>query len=677
MLALAAPSCGKVPIHDVEAAFLVADVAWFAEEETLFAFYDVRAEQGISENSVIEITYSTDQERVDWTRLSDFSPVHTHLSVDCGANGLCGSTSLHVVDEPREVALRMRYHRDSELALESETVFNVVGYGDPHSNRSLLVYGVFDETNQRVQWRGRNQFPALRNEEATAFGLRRWFQVQDQGYGTAPLSTRDNPYGYGARCPKGFTDAGLAPVETRERAVFDASDLPIEASAHAVVCASSTVQDATGTFTTGALAQKNPEVRAAFPELRSPIRETTVLPFFLEPCDRTISKEHEQMQRQRLLVGRLPPICIDDWEEPDFEDSLIVAFTDAVEAARPDGKDMVLVVGLHQDEAGVSELVESALSSIVPEERHRASPRLAGAFVFDSATYGIAGSELGPSTLWCPASILGAGDSVDASLMACAVAPDSQQIDLGPFTFGMLPILPPRDQYLEFIETFSEAQAGEVLSYEIRAPEFSATSDHIDVGDYGVATFLNNELISAEIEDAFSYCTTLSPYVFLFRSELLQSEDVQKVIEAQCLSGALPADLCSVVTLGLLPINYLPLWHQQFRERSYDLGLLWDFPFLLHVEYETVIAGSVTAFGFSVPFGLGQTGEQYMGSTVWTTEIFSLEKELTQCTRFCVHPTFDSAGVYHITDPFSTTYPTSCYVPRYPMLGDSGYPLDP
>ena len=127
----------------------------------------------------------------------------------------------------------------------------------------------------------------------------------------------------------------------------------------------------------------------------------------------------------------------------------------------------------------------------------------------------------------------------------------------------------------------------------------------------------------------------------------------------------------------MLPIQYLPDWHSLVGEQNYDLGLFWDFPFLLHMDYQTVIAGSVTAFGFSVPFGFGTDGENYLGSSMWTTSTFSMEKQLTQCTRFCTHPTFDSAGVYHVTDPFNTTYISTCYVPVYPEVGDSGFPLDP
>lgn len=674
-LALAVTSCGKVPIVDVAAAFALADASWFAEEETLFVFYEVSAEQGLGDPSVVEITYATDDERVDWTPLADFPSVHTHVPVDCGTKTLCGSASLHVEKEPREVGLRLRYHRDGELALDADTVLNVVGPGEPASNRSYVVYGVLDETNQRVQWRGRHHFPTLRNEQATELGLRRSLVVRDQSYGTAELTSSGNPYGYGVDCPASFAPAGLPEVETLERAVFDEEDLPLAASDDTTICARATVTDANGTFTTGATARKNPEVRAAFPELRSPIHEATRLPFFLAPCDRTISAEHEAMQRQRLLVGDLAPICTEDWDSPGFVDALVVAFTDAIEAARPDGEDMVLVVGLHQDEAGVAEAVQEALAEVVPEERLRASPRLVGAFVFDSDGDGLGLSELARSTLWCPTTAT--GSDVSTASLTCAIAPDNPDLELGPFSFGMLPILPSREMYLEFIDTYSEAQAGEVTSLSFRTPEFATTSDHVDVGDYAVVSFLNDELVSADAEDAFSHCVTEEQPFVVFRSEALQSDAFQAQIAQACTDGTLAEELCVFAALGMLPVEMLPEWHDMAREGSYELGLAWDFPFLLHVEFETYVAGSVTAFGLSVPFGVAANGESYLATAMWTTDVFSLERELTQCTRFCDHPTFDSAGVYQVSLPFRSTYANSCYVPDFPEVGDSGFPLDP
>ena len=167
--------CGKVPVTDINASFSISDVTWFQDEQTMFVFYRVDAEQGIGAESLIELKYKTDDVQVPWTDLKLLAPVHTHLPVDCGVTSRCGSLSLKVDKVPREVGLRLRYHRDGEISLEAPVLFNVVGVGPAHLSRSLLVYGVFNENNTLVQWRARNQFPTIRNEQATELGLRREF----------------------------------------------------------------------------------------------------------------------------------------------------------------------------------------------------------------------------------------------------------------------------------------------------------------------------------------------------------------------------------------------------------------------------------------------------------------------------------------------------------------------
>ena len=675
-LSLAGLSCGKVPIYGVEAGFALADASWFDEEDTLFIFYQVNAEQGLREPSVIEITYTTDDERVPWTPVERFETVHKHLEIDCGTTSLCGSTSLHVPIEPRDVQVRLRYHRDGELALFADTVFNVVGLGEPHSQRSLLIYGVFDAENERIQWRSRHQFPTLRNKRAQELGLRRQFTIREQSFGTTEGAPNNNPYGYGVACPTDFLVTTLPELRTDERAKFNPDLNPIGASEAAMFCAESTVTDAKGTFTTSALAQKNPEVRSAFPVLRSPVRDATPIQFFLGPCDRVISEEHHEMQHQRMELNGVPTYCIDDWDSPGFATSLTVAFRDAVEAERPAGNDMVLAVALHQDVEGVSGAVEEALAQVVPIERHRNSPRLAGAFVFDSTDHGLTRDDLAPATLWCPATI-DFDEIPDASVRSCALAPDIPDLDLGPFTFGQLPILPTREQYLDFIETFSDAQAGEVTSLTFPTPEFATTSDHVDLGEFGVDTFLNGETFSADADDAFSYCLPDEPYTFVVRSSLMQDEQFSEALLEACYGGLIPYELCSVPELGLLLIESLPDWHNLVGEGTYEVGIFWEFPFLLRLEYKAFLAGAVSAFGFSVPFGIASPEESYYGTEVWLKDEFDLSQALTHCRRYCDHPTFDSAGVYQVRNPFRTTYAHACYVPSYPELGDSGFPLDP
>lgn len=668
LLLLATASCQKAPLDLVESGFVLSDATWFAEEETLFVFYEMWAEQGLTDDSVIEVSWVTDESEQPWVELHALPMVHTHVDVDCGPYARCGSASVHVPIEPRDVRLRLRYHREGELSLEAHTVYNVVELGFPHSHRSLAVYGVFDESNRRIQWRARHQFPTLRNEEVERLGLRRAFHVENARYGDIYIDWGSyNPYGYGTPCFGSTTPAGLEPVQTSARAVFQPDLLPIEASESPVVCADATVLDARGKFVTTAFARKNPEVKPAFPLLRSPVRDALPLKFFLGPCEETISAEHEAMQRQRLGMENVPTTCIDDWSHPQFVPELVLRLRDAVEAARVHGRDMVLVIALHRTPDGVALAVEEALAAVVPQERHRNTPRLAGAFVLDSAIRGITRDDLSQVTLWCPAPLPNGAQIPDTSARSCAVAPDNPDFQLGPFSVGMLPILPSRAQYLDFIQDYSVKQAGRVTKLAFRVPEFATTSDHVDLDEFGVVTFLDGERIYADRDHAFSWCATEQPPFVMFRSPVLMLP-----IE-DCEALGLPPEMC----VGALPLEMLPDWHATVGEPWYELGLFWEFPFLLRMEYETYVAGALSAFSFSVPFGVARTDESYYGTPVWLEPSRSLEEELTQCVRFCDHPTFDGAGVYHPGVTFRAAYAHACYRPHYPRVGDSGFPLDP
>lgn len=654
----ACTACEKVPIVDIQAGFTLADAAWFSAEETLFIFYQASAEQGLGPESQIEVTYRTDDVYLPWTPLSQLSTVHTHEPADCGSSSLCGSTSLRVERAPREVGVRLRYHRDGQMTLTPQTTLNIIGEGPPHKSRSLLVYGVFDASNGRVQWRARHQLPTLRNEQVQALGLRRYFRISDPRHGSVTAPLGDNPYGYAfaPACPEPLTPLGWAPIETSRRAVFEGSELPLSASTSPAVCARASVTDAKGTFEAAALARKNPEVRAAFPALRSPIRTNTAIGFLLRPCLRTLSEPHRLVQVQRLLLEGSPELCIDDWRSPRFVEELATRLRSRIDEVRTQGQDMVLTLALHHDDSSgqLASAIEQALEQVLPFERDKSSPRLSGAFVFDSFSYTLARSQLKPLVLWCPAnpSVDDPEQEPGAAQRSCPLQPDIPDIQLGPVRFNSAPILPTRAQYLDFIRRYSEAQAGRMLELRFLAPERSALSRNVRIGDFGVVTFFNNEILTAQEGDAFSYCA---------------SGD----------KGASSVVFQTALSPSPLPLAALPELHAAAPQPAYELGLLWDFPFLTRLRYESILAGAATAYSLTVPFGIASPDEAYYGADLWREGEFRLSNTLLQCTRFCEHPTFDSAGVYNVSAPFRESYRSQCYRPRYPVPADGGFPLDP
>jgi len=655
--ALVLGACWKQPVVDVNAGFGLADAVWFAEEETLFVFWEIKAEQGLRAESQVEIRWITDDAVQDWVPVSSLAQVHTHLPVDCGFTALCGSASVHIPLVPRDVGLRLRYHREGEMFLDAAVGFYEVGPGAPHRSRSLLVYGVFEEKNGLVQWRARHQFPNLRNMEVEALGLRRFFRVSAPGYGAEVatiLTVNPYAYAYEPACDPANVPLGWPPLETTDRAIFDTHSMPIAASTSAVVCGIVTTTDALGTFDAVAVARKNPEVRAAFPALTSPITENTSLGFFLEPCEYDISDDHRDMQEQRLLLSGDPVICIDAWDTPGFADGLAAELRNAVDIERVAGVDMVITLALHHDHPGAAfrAVIEDALAQVLVAESIVSSPHVSGGFLLDSYGYTLVDPDLKHLALWCPA--IGSANLEDIppeSERSCPVLPDIPDFELGPFKLNLLPILSTREQYLNFVDKYGVSQAGRMKDLTFLAPERSTLSENVPAGEFGVITFFDDESFSAEPDDAFSFCA-LDPVssIIAFRTD------------------------ADPVPFGL---GALPTVHAENPQPSYQLGIFWEFPFLLRLKYEVTVAGAVTAVGATVPFGVSGTNRSYYGAELWRTGLFPLDETLLQCDRFCDHPTFDSAGVYNVRSLFRDAYADQCYTPRFPLPDDGGFPRDP
>jgi hypothetical protein len=664
MLVACACACEpKVPLVDIGAAFVTADATWFADEQTLFVFYDVEAQQGLSDASVIDLAFRTDDVPQDFAALSSFPQVHPHVNVSCGLHHLCGSASVRIERQPREVQLRLRYHKDGPLAVEAPLAFHVVDGGPPHTNRSAIVYGVFDESNEAVQWRLRHQFPALRNEDAERLGLRRAFQIVGASFGSLaqPLeeSAPGNPYGYGfaAACPSTFTSLDWTEAGTSNRAFFDPHTLPLTASTSAGVCAAATVTDGRGTFTTTALARKNPETAPAFPALRTPIRVSTQLRVMFQTCDDVVSERHQAMQMQRLFLQASDIVCVDDFAAPGFVERLTRSLQERIDLERARGDDMVLLVGLNRRDGtdAVAARIEEALGDVVDGENDKSSPRLAGAFVYDSAPYVPSLASVQRQVLWCPSAGPALGDDLEeidpTASRSCAVQLDPER-QLGPVRIASLPILPTRRQYERFVDRFSEGLAGSMTSLTFRAPLRTPLSENVPLDGFGEATFFNNEAITADADDSFSFCGSDDAFNVVFR---IAAPEVGPVA----------------------PLALLPDVHAATAAPRYALGLAWDFPFLLQLEYESFLGGAATVAGFTIPFGLASPSETALGSAVWLRDDVDLRSVLLRCERFCTHPTFDSAGVYNVLVPFDPAFRNQCYAPLFPTRADGGFPRDP
>ncbi len=401
-------------------------------------------------------------------------------------------------------------------------------------------------------------------------------------------------------------------------------------------------------------------MKGGFPALRSPIRTNIAIPVVMRVCNRVIAQDHLDMQRQRLLIEQgATEICLDEAAAPGFANRVTSLLKTRIDAERLRAEDMVLTIAIHHDDTtgALQKTIETALEQTLVPEREKSSPKVSGAFILDSFGYRMTSAAVKQMVLWCPSRMISMFeiDRVpDSSTRDCPLLPDQPDLVLGPFKLNQLPIMPTREQYLNFVKKYSVAQAGAMKTLTFLAPERSAVSSNVSIGEFGLATRFNNELISARPEDAFSFCP---------------SDDlgVARII---------------VVPVGapdgtVVPLQTLPQLHASMPFQLYALGIAWESPFLLRAQYTSSVAASATIAGFTIPFGIASANEKFLGNEQWKREVFPLGDALTQCTRFCHHPTFDSAGVYQPLQAFDVAFADQCYRPKFPVPPGGGFPSDP
>lgn len=658
-------SCRKVGLTDVGAGFSISDATWFESEQTLFFFYEVSTEQGLNDTSTLEVSYRSDDGDLAWAELAKLPSVHVHRKVECGRLALCGSGSLRVKRRPREIGMRLRYHRDGETALEVPSSTSYVDAGEPWIARSYLAYGVFDARNEFVQWRGRHNFPMVSNLEAERLGLVRTLEIKEQRAGTLPvISDAANPFLYGAGLDcTGFAPLGEAPLAASARAKWNTAKVPQAQRDASVVCARATTQGANGAFTANAFARRNADTGVALDALASPITENKALKFVARPCAKTISDTHLGMQKQRLLVeDDGTEVCLDGLDSQGAARELADAFSRELNEERAAGKDMVVSLAYHHDEESSAQWrsgIQIALAKVLTAEKAKSSPRLTGAFVFDSDGETTLGEDLKRLVLWCPAKkpprLKGKPiPPKDESQKACEVQPSLGTLaKLGPLSIAAIPIFPTRPQYLDYVKDYGAAQAGKMRALTFLAPSHTPATDVVALGEFAQATFRDNETVQATREQGFSYCGTgekTDPFVF--RSS----------------PTAIPQRLSELAVV-----------HATEPSPSYEIGLQWEFPFLTRLRYEAVLAGSASAFGASFPFGIRNSTSEYYGESDWLKARHSLANVIVQCRRFCTHPPFDSAGVYNARLSWKSFHANVCDRSLRPVAapGREESPYDP
>lgn len=647
-LALGAFSCqDKVPFERLETSYPLFQSYWYESEATTYIFYQLESSRRIRDEAVVE--YSLDGE--NWTDIALATNVQQHESVDCGPRVRCGSISLASQEAPASTHLRYRFHREGELADSTVNFISPVRIQRGSHSRSFFVFGIFDETNSFIQWRGRNDFPGLSHEQAVFYGLRRPYKlsglrVQNQSSEVSRL----NPslYASSSTCEGSEQPASelRSPAGDDLWLFFRIEDIYPQA------CMNVETVDAKGPFSAPALARKNPVLAPINQKLTLGFTEALQIPFVFASCQNP-DAAYLQFQKDRLGMPEHPTdLCLESTNfNPSYLRQLIGERIAA--ARRSSNKTLALLFVLHYTDAAVGSSVAlimmQTLGALLDETLY---PRVAATLVYDSFPPLIDPINFDSSLIWCPT--LGSIEETQ-TLFSCYFQP--AKIVVGPIELKTSPYLPDYASYRELDKDQKEGAAIEKLS--ILAPSEPLGFERLDVLEEGTSynVYHPSDRLQVGASDYLNFCPENDRTgAFIFRE----------------ISGVPPSEQVSPSSR----LIELPRYQNSNPQlRTFEIGLGLPYPFFVHLQYRSSAAlGPKGLSGYIAIQGKSVISDE-LGAAVIQNQDFNLLGVLNRCTRFCRHPAFDDAGSYLASRAWHEEFQTRCYNPLIPKLPVGGSDL--
>ncbi len=680
--------CHKVPLHENRGTFEVLAAHYFESEKTQYIFYSVtglKAEQArTSWPSLFEIKANDIQSaalkvQADGYASIDFTQsVHKHRLVTCGENRLCGSMSFKAEHAPRNFDVRFKYHEKSSMKIEAAIGNSVHKADSSSSSQSAIVYGVFNDDNGRLQVRVHNNFGYPNDEDLPNFGMERSFEVSKVALENFSMDDENS-------VKKSSGNALLFPAEICERdSRARLAQLPAASSVAVArisgkegwwphrldpnenqnsACFKTRMLDRNGKALSEswAMARRNPVLQRESLIISSPMKEARKIPLVISYCldqpDSLNLTSQAFLDYQLFILGapKSAPgtaidVCFAVGQEERFGRDLDRVLNEKIAAARrsrSDDKDFLLTVAINHRLSPVivrfHQMIATALDRKIHEERILVSPRLVGAFVYDSDSLeerGLSGAMAGnSSTIWCPRVLEGEKTGQDPSTANCASFKGGK-IDLGPINF-LIPMgtFPTLSAYVDYSQKYGDKGLS-------RNPQLTARALKTNVntvpGDAGATyTFFDGERVEIEAGQSLRFCTDRD-------SEGLLSSVVARTVDSTGARKVLTSAQLTGETLG------------GARDTTVDLGLSWEYPFVGGITFEIPIEGSVFEI---IPIQTSTGGAQAIGDMKWTRPSWNIGRVLQKCAKYCDHPFFDEAGIYQA----GTTWRTStnrCPTPK-------------
>ncbi|MCX6127916.1 MAG: hypothetical protein NTX25_02485 [Proteobacteria bacterium] len=605
---------------------------WFEDEASFFLFY--RIDHPLIQRPDSALEFSLNQGN-SWTDVKDVQNIHQHDAVDCGNVARCGSLSQKADTQVADIRLRLRFHKDSELADLAEFPVVIVKSSSPFK-RSFYIYGIFDTSNTYVQWRGRHQFPGLSHEQAEAYGLRRAYRIQNveaQIPSSEPDSVNPSLYGKPSSCDGTKLDAPIISSDQGEdHWMINQID-----STYAQVCASSEVHDANGQYFAVAIGRKNPVVAAITQDLQLSYTKVTQVPLVFAVCS-AIDQAYLDFQLKRLKIESHPIDQCLDRDQLSPESLLSLLYAKIVVAKQNLGPDIALIIVLHYSDSTFSQAVTllfgQALEAIANDKNF---PRVAAFFIYDSFAPESLPLAKQASVIWCP--MAGAEEE---KLSSCTFQPAS--VVVGSLELRNSPALP---DYTSFLNLSNEQINGaKIENFSIYAPRETGETGRLIFENVGQMNYVFNpfDQLQLSASETLSFCRLNDPF------ELFGFESLDKVNP-----------------LSANTLSELPDVHRETKlDRSYSLGVRMTVPFFVSIQYSSTVAIGPKNYIAYLALRGKRTVSDAFGAAILRSEALPFANVLSKCTQYCQHPAFDESGSYVLARPWYEEFAQRCYNPLIP-----------
>ncbi|MGE0173757.1 MAG: hypothetical protein AB7T49_13250 [Oligoflexales bacterium] len=649
LLSVALLSCSKQPLRDDRGSIEFATIHWFENEGVAYLFFRVNEDtrRFWAPNFDIEYDYIDEEGTAQHAKRDDIYSepgVHEHQTVACGKKLTCGSYSFRLPGRLVDATLRFAYDKSDSITLQNELSVQNHLKDNGANSYSALMYGVFNEENDRVQVRTYHNFGLPSNDEIPAYGMKRKFLIT----GTEVFDTTLDEiaeHALAVESPTLFPASFCNVADQTQEAVISGNDTWLQNSFDdgqiaRGVCFSGTPLDqdenALGEEFLG-YARRNPVVSRGDFTYETPLTETVNIPVIVDVCpDEPFSAElrdEEFFEYQKYIVNQSDAptdVCIRLGKLNEFKtelaDVLASKLSDAKQASSGN-KDFVFIVVFHQRLAKEFVTFHSALAgeltTIVSQEVVRDSPRLVGAFIYESDIFFKPTAVQQKYLLWCPQEQLNPEDVQDLGAKEnCTILP-SAKLDLKIINFvtplGPFPSLAGYRDYLKKYDDKGLASGPKLKFYSVPQNVNTRTDSK------GTVTFFSGERFAIGADERAKFCfdeTTAGFDSLRFRK--FGSADSEPNLTYQ---------------------NINKVWLSDSAQGEYSIGVYWDFPFVGGVQYKSTVHGQILSIA---PYTKSSRAYEALGDEKWRQTTWDIGSLVQHCRQYCDNPFFDEAGNYQI-----------------------------